>query len=94
MVHAINNSRDITRKMTLFYLVHGWDAHSALKTMTESIRLAKPRNNRVMDSTNSVLWRRESDRQQKVALRLEKEKQVREKARRAREHNELLSQSE
>ncbi|GMF27705.1 unnamed protein product [Phytophthora fragariaefolia] len=28
MVHAINNSRDTTRRETPFYLVHGWDAQS------------------------------------------------------------------
>ena len=47
-----------------------------------------------MDSTNPVQWRREANRQQEVALRLAKEYQVKEKARRAREHNELLSQFE
>ena len=62
--------------------------------MTESIRLAKPRNNRVMGSTNPVLWRRESNWQREVALRLAKYYQVIEKARRAREHNELLTQAE
>ena len=35
LVHAINNSRDSTRKETLFYSVHGWDAYSILKAMTE-----------------------------------------------------------
>ena len=47
-----------------------------------------------MDSTNPVLWRREANRQRELALRLAKECQVRQKARRAREHNELLSQAE
>ena len=44
LVHAINNSRDSTRKETPFYLIHGWDAHSTLKARTESMQLAKPRN--------------------------------------------------
>ncbi|GMF43575.1 unnamed protein product [Phytophthora fragariaefolia] len=34
MVHAFNNSRDTTRRETPFYLVHGWDAQSTLKSMT------------------------------------------------------------
>ena len=94
LIHVINNSRDSTRKETPFYLVHGWDAHITLKAMTESIRLAKPRNNKVMDSANPVLWPREANMQQEVALLLAKEYQVKEKARRARGHNKLLSQSE
>ena len=68
LVRAIDNSRDSTREETPFYLVHGWDAHSTLKAMTESMRLAKPRDNRVMDSTNPVLWRREYIRQLEAAL--------------------------
>ena len=93
LVHPINKSRNSTRKEMPFYLAHGWDAHPTLKAMTESMRLAKPRHNRVVDSTIPHLWRRESNRQREVALRLAKEYQVREKDRRAREHNELLSQS-
>ncbi|GMG17510.1 unnamed protein product [Phytophthora fragariaefolia] len=38
MVHAINNSRDTTRRETPFYLVHGWDAQSTLKSMTSTIK--------------------------------------------------------
>ncbi|POM71294.1 Reverse transcriptase, partial [Phytophthora palmivora] len=38
MVYAINNSRDSTRQETPFYLVHGWDARSTVKAMTESLR--------------------------------------------------------
>ena len=72
LVHSINNSRNSTRKETPFYLVHVWDAHLTLKVTTESIRLAKPRNNKVMDLTNPVQWRREANRQQEVALRLAK----------------------
>ena len=28
LVHAINNSRNSTKKENLLYLVYGWDAHS------------------------------------------------------------------
>ncbi|GMF17647.1 unnamed protein product [Phytophthora fragariaefolia] len=38
MMHAINNSRDMTRRETPFYLVHGWDAPSTLKSMTFMIK--------------------------------------------------------
>ena len=36
LVHAINNSIESTEKR-LHYLVHDWDAHYTLKSMTESI---------------------------------------------------------
>ncbi|GMF37497.1 unnamed protein product [Phytophthora fragariaefolia] len=39
MAHAINNSMDTTRKVTPFYLVHGWDAQLTLKAMTSLLRL-------------------------------------------------------
>ncbi|POM58911.1 Hypothetical protein PHPALM_36377 [Phytophthora palmivora] len=81
MVYAINNSRDSTRQETPFYLVHGWDARSTVKAMTES--MAAP-----------VEWRREANRQREVALRLAAEYQLKEKARRAKEHNESLSRVE
>ncbi|OWY96271.1 reverse transcriptase [Phytophthora megakarya] len=38
LVFAINNSHDMTRKETSFYLVHGWDAHTNLRAMTTSQR--------------------------------------------------------
>ncbi|GMF55637.1 unnamed protein product [Phytophthora fragariaefolia] len=38
LVHAINNSRDSMRQESPCYLVHGWDARSTLKVMTESTR--------------------------------------------------------
>ncbi|KAE8985840.1 hypothetical protein PR002_g22521 [Phytophthora rubi] len=38
LVHAINNSRDTTRRETPFYLVHGWDAQSTLKAMASTIK--------------------------------------------------------
>ncbi|GMF56548.1 unnamed protein product [Phytophthora fragariaefolia] len=38
MVHAINNSRDTTRRETPFYLVHSWDVQSTLKAMTSTIK--------------------------------------------------------
>ena len=87
-IHAMNNSKDLTRKENMFYLVHGWDAHSTLKDMMESMRLAAPTNNRWIDSANPVPWRRASNRKRKVDLRLAKEYKVREKA---RGHNEKLS---
>ena len=47
-----------------------------------------------MDSTNPVLWYRESYRYREVAQRLAWEYQLTQKAIRACEHNELLSQAE
>ncbi|KAE8980606.1 hypothetical protein PR002_g24070 [Phytophthora rubi] len=91
LVHAINNSRDSTRRETPFYLVHGWDARSTLKTMTES---AKQGHRGQSASTGAKEWRRESNRQREVALRLAAEFQLKEKARRAKEHNEALSRVE
>ncbi|GMF62319.1 unnamed protein product [Phytophthora fragariaefolia] len=85
LVHAINNSRDSTRRETPFYLVHGWDARSTLKAMTESIRQRQ---------VNSAEWRREANRQREVALYLAAEFQRKEKARRAKEHNDTLSRVE
>ncbi|GMF51331.1 unnamed protein product [Phytophthora fragariaefolia] len=64
MVHAINNSRDTTRRETPFYLVHGWDAQSTLKSMTSTIK---------RDSANSAgaaQWRREGNCQREIALQL------------------------
>ncbi|GMF66316.1 unnamed protein product [Phytophthora lilii] len=40
LVFVINNSFDLTRKETPFYLVHGWDARSTLKAMATSLRQA------------------------------------------------------
>ncbi|KAI9996345.1 hypothetical protein PInf_013771 [Phytophthora infestans] len=91
MVHAINNSRDSTRRETPFYLVHGWDAKSTLKAMTSSKRRGQKRP---VNSADTVEWRREANRQREVAIRLAAAFQVREKARRAREHNEALSKKE
>ncbi|KAE8969058.1 hypothetical protein PR002_g27548 [Phytophthora rubi] len=91
LVHAINNSRDSTRRETPFYLVHGWDARSTLKAMTESV---KQGHRGQSDSTGAKEWRRESNRQREVALRLAAEFQLKEKARRAKEHNEALSRVE
>ncbi|KAE9271786.1 hypothetical protein PF001_g28222 [Phytophthora fragariae] len=91
LVHAINNSRDSTRRETPFYLVHGWDARSTLKAMTESVKQGRRGQS---DSTGAKDWRRESNRQREVALRLAAEFQLKEKARRAKEHNEALSRVE
>ncbi|GMF55598.1 unnamed protein product [Phytophthora fragariaefolia] len=51
MVDAINNSRDTTRRETPFYLVHGWDAQSTLKSMTSTIK-KDPAN-----SADAAQWR-------------------------------------
>ena len=73
LVHAINNSRDPTRKETPFYLVHGWDAHSTLKAMTEPIQQKPAGVSKVIISADPVMWRRKSNRQREIALRLPKE---------------------
>ncbi|KAE9281588.1 hypothetical protein PF008_g27848 [Phytophthora fragariae] len=59
--------------------------------MTESV---KQRHRGQSDSTGANEWRRESNRQREVALRLAAEFQLKEKARRAKEHNEALSRVE
>ncbi|GMF23726.1 unnamed protein product [Phytophthora fragariaefolia] len=64
LVHAINNSRDSTRQETSFYLVHGWDARSTLKAMTESIRQGQTS---LAQTTDAAEWRREANRQREVA---------------------------
>ena len=68
--YFINNSRDSTGKETPFKLVYGCYAHSSLKALTDKMQLAKTRNTRVMDSTNPVLWRRDSSRQQELTVRI------------------------
>ncbi|GMF49868.1 unnamed protein product [Phytophthora fragariaefolia] len=85
MVHAINNSRDTTRRETPFYLVHGWDAQSTLKSMTSTIK-KDPAN-----SADAAQWRREANRQREISLQLAKEYQLAEKAQRAEAHNARLS---
>ncbi|GMF63143.1 unnamed protein product [Phytophthora fragariaefolia] len=91
IVHAINNSRDSTRRETPFYLVHGWDARSTLKAMTEPIRQRQANSAEITDAAE---WRREANRQREVALYLAAEFQRKEKARRAKEHNDTLSRVE
>ncbi|POM79515.1 Hypothetical protein PHPALM_2799, partial [Phytophthora palmivora] len=91
MVYAINNSRDSIRQETPFYLVHGWDARSTMKAMTESVRHGQ---NSSADLGAPAEWRREANRQREVALRLTAEYQLKEKARRAKEYNESLSRVE
>ncbi|POM78675.1 LOW QUALITY PROTEIN: Reverse transcriptase [Phytophthora palmivora] len=59
MVYAINNSRDSTRQETPFYLVHGWDARSTMKVMTESFRQGQ---NSSADLAAPAEWRREANR--------------------------------
>ncbi|GMG18243.1 unnamed protein product [Phytophthora fragariaefolia] len=91
LVHAINNPRDSTRWGTPFYLVHGWDARSTLKAMTESIRQRQANSAAITDAAE---WRQEANRQREVALYLAAEFQRKEKARRAKEHNDTLSRVE
>ncbi|KAE8881242.1 hypothetical protein PF010_g20792 [Phytophthora fragariae] len=59
--------------------------------MTESV---KQGHRGQSNSTGAKEWRRESNRQREVALRLAAEFQLKEKARRAKEHNEALSRVE
>ena len=61
LVHAIKTFRDSTRKEFLFYLVHFWDAHYTLKAMTEPIRRTPAKVSKSIESTDPVLWRRESN---------------------------------
>ncbi|POM78377.1 Hypothetical protein PHPALM_4097 [Phytophthora palmivora] len=63
MVYAINNSRDSTRQETPFYRVHGWDARSTMKAMTESVRHSQ---NSSADLAAPAEWRREANRQEKL----------------------------
>ncbi|GMF66106.1 unnamed protein product [Phytophthora lilii] len=88
LVVAINNSRDATRKETPFYLVHGWDARTTLRAMSTSLKRGLGRQ------TDALAWRREMNRQQEIALKMAKEYQVGEKARKAKKHNETLSRRE
>ncbi|GMF56567.1 unnamed protein product [Phytophthora fragariaefolia] len=88
MVHAIYNSRDTTRRETPFYLVHGWDAQSTMKSMTSTIK-KDPAN-----SADAAQWRREANRQREIALQQAKEYQLAEKAQRAEAHNARLSGKE
>ncbi|OWZ11844.1 hypothetical protein PHMEG_00015080 [Phytophthora megakarya] len=88
LVFAINNTHDMTRKETPFYLVHGWDAHTTLRAMATSMKRG------VGKQTEALAWRRVINRQQQIALEMAKEYQAVEKARRARIHNEKLSRKE
>ncbi|OWZ05852.1 hypothetical protein PHMEG_00021983 [Phytophthora megakarya] len=84
LIFAINNSMDTTRKETPFLLVHGWDAQSTLKAMSSSLK------QRLGRQSDALAWRREVNRQQEIALKMAKEYQATEKARRAKKHNESL----
>ncbi|OWY94043.1 reverse transcriptase, partial [Phytophthora megakarya] len=86
LVCEINNSHDMTRKETPFYLVHGWDAHTTLRAMTTSRGVGK--------QTEALAWRREINRQHQIALEMAKEYQATEKARRTQIHNDKLSRKE
>ncbi|GMF49549.1 unnamed protein product [Phytophthora lilii] len=61
LVFAINNSFDLTRKETPFFLVHGWDARSTLKAMATSLRQGSGKQ------TDALKWRREVKRQHEIA---------------------------
>ncbi|GMF32104.1 unnamed protein product [Phytophthora fragariaefolia] len=52
LVFANNNSQDITRKETPFYLVHGWDDQSTLKAMASSLKGGFGRQ------SDALAWRR------------------------------------
>ncbi|GMF35781.1 unnamed protein product [Phytophthora fragariaefolia] len=88
MAHAINNSMDMARSDTPFYLAHGWDAQSTLKAMTSSLRLGDG------SLTNAAAWKTEANRQHEVALAMTKQYQAPEKAHRAKQHNESLGRLE
>ncbi|OWZ12682.1 reverse transcriptase [Phytophthora megakarya] len=87
LVFAINNSH-MTRKESPFYLVHGWDAHTTLRAMATSMKRG------IGKQTEALACRREINRQQQITLKMAKEYQAVEKARRARIHNEKLSRKE
>ncbi|OWZ13556.1 hypothetical protein PHMEG_00013095 [Phytophthora megakarya] len=78
LIFAINNSMDTTRS-TLF--PRPW---STLKAMSSSLKRGLGRQ------SDALAWRREVNHQQKIALKMAKEYQVAEKARRAKKHNESL----
>ncbi|KAG3092259.1 hypothetical protein PI124_g19411 [Phytophthora idaei] len=88
LVFAINTSQDTTRKETPFYLVHGWDTQTTLRAMTSSLKRGPGRQ------SDALAWRRDVNRQHEIALTMAKDYQAAEKQRRAKEHNETLSQLE
>ena len=73
---------------------HGRDARSTLKAMRSSIRHILDIVTNTINPVNLEMWRLEVKRQCKIALRLVKKHQVKEKTRRVREHNESLSRAE
>ncbi|GMF19786.1 unnamed protein product [Phytophthora fragariaefolia] len=88
LVFAINNWQDTTPKETPFYLVHFFDAESTLKAMASSLKRGFGRQ------SDALAWKREVNREQEIALKMAKEYQAVEKARRATEHNDSLSRQE
>ncbi|GMG15718.1 unnamed protein product [Phytophthora fragariaefolia] len=88
MTHVINNSMDMMRKETHFYLVHGLDAQSTLKAMTSSLRLSDG------SLTDATALKREANRQHEVALAMANQYQATVKARRPKVHNEALGRLE
>ena len=92
LVHAINNSEtrfDQERNATLPGTRLGCsidiESHDVFH-LPNSIEYEQEN-----EPANPKRWRRESNRQREVALKLAMEYQVREKARRAREHNESFN---
>ncbi|OWY98548.1 hypothetical protein PHMEG_00030662 [Phytophthora megakarya] len=75
---------DTTRKETSFFVAHGWYAQTTLKAMSSSLKRGLGRQ------SDALAWRREVNRQQEIALKMAKEYQATEKARRAKKHNESL----
>ena len=67
MVQAINNSSHSTKKETLFYRVHIWYAHCALKAVLEPICRTPAGVGKVIDSADPVMQGRESNRQRESA---------------------------
>ena len=62
--------------------------------MTEPIRRTPTGVSEVIGSADTFMWKRESNRQREITLRLAKEYRVIAKARRAEDHNEGLSLKE
>ncbi|OWZ17603.1 reverse transcriptase [Phytophthora megakarya] len=88
LVFAINNTHDMTRKKTQFYLLQGWDDHTTLRAMTTSLKRG------VVKQAEALAWRREINHQQQIALEMAMEYQATEKTRNVRIHNEKLSRKE
>ncbi|KAG2795485.1 hypothetical protein PC111_g22120 [Phytophthora cactorum] len=64
---------DTTRKEAPFYLVHGWDAQTTLRAMTSSLKRGSGRQ------SDALAWRRDVNRQHKIALTMAKDYQAAER---------------